>query len=112
MLRVPSWEALGRELLTFRDHVIEADYVRRRRQLVMDVVDQILVALPEKALMAANAMAIARRALLAGPVAALDDPALCAAIRGGAHDGDAALGAQLLAVAEAQCRISAPKAVE
>jgi DNA-binding CsgD family transcriptional regulator/tetratricopeptide (TPR) repeat protein len=50
MLRVPSWEALGRELLTFRDHVIEADYVRRRRQLVMDVVDQILVALPEKAL--------------------------------------------------------------
>ena len=50
MLRVSPWEALGRELLTFRDHVIDADYVRRRRQLVMDVVDQIVAALPEKAL--------------------------------------------------------------
>ena len=33
-----------------RDDVIEADYVRRRRQLVMDVVDQIVAALPEKTL--------------------------------------------------------------
>ena len=31
--------------------MIDADYVRRRRQLVMDVVDQILAALPEKVLL-------------------------------------------------------------
>ena len=50
MLRMPVFEALGRELLALGDHVIEADYVRRRRQLVMDVVDQIVAALPEKTL--------------------------------------------------------------
>jgi DNA-binding CsgD family transcriptional regulator len=48
MLRVSFWEPLGRQLLTLGDHVIDADYVRRRRQLVMDVVDQVLAALPEK----------------------------------------------------------------
>jgi len=50
MLRQPRFEALGRELLTLADHVIDGDYVRRRRQLVMDVVDQMLAALPEKTL--------------------------------------------------------------
>src|SRR5262245_55606941 len=48
MLRMPVFEDLGRQLLALGEHVIEADYVRRRRQLVMDVVDQILAALPEK----------------------------------------------------------------
>jgi hypothetical protein len=64
-----------------------------------------------QALMVANAMAIGERALRAGPVAVRDDSALCAAIRAGAHDGDRALGAALLAEAEARCRISAPKAL-
>jgi DNA-binding CsgD family transcriptional regulator/type II secretory pathway predicted ATPase ExeA len=51
MLRHPNLADLGRELLTLGDHVIDADYVRRRRQLVMDVVDQILAALPDKTLL-------------------------------------------------------------
>src|SRR5262245_18708329 len=51
MLRVPVLEGLGRQLLTFGDHVIDADYIRRRRQLVMDVVDQVLAAMPEKTLL-------------------------------------------------------------
>jgi DNA-binding CsgD family transcriptional regulator len=51
MLRQPIFEPLGRQLLTLGDHVIDGDYVRRRRQLVMDVVDQILAAIPEKTLL-------------------------------------------------------------
>ena len=43
--------SLGRELLTLGDHIIDADYVRRRRQLVMDVVDQVLAALPERTML-------------------------------------------------------------
>src|SRR6478752_90481 len=50
MLRIPVFEELGRDLLTLGEHVIQADYVRRRRQMVMDVVDQIVAALPEKTL--------------------------------------------------------------
>ena len=65
-----------------------------------------------KLLMAANAMAIGQRALLAAPVDPLDDPALCAAIRSGGHDDDGRLGQKLLETAEAQCRVSAPKAVK
>ena len=83
-----------------------------RSTLLAEVLPELAGPARFKALMAANAMAIARRALLLGPVAALDDPALCAAIRRGTHDEDAALGARLLAAAEAQCRISAPKALE
>ena len=83
-----------------------------RNTLLEQVLPELSGAARFKALMAANAMAIARRALLAPPVATLDDPALCRAIRGGTHDGDAALGARLLALAEAQCRISAPKILE
>ena len=64
-----------------------------------------------KALLATRALPVAPRALLAAPVATLDDPALCAAIRHGAHDGDRELAENLLRMAEAQCRISAPKAV-
>lgn len=66
-------------------------------------------------LMAANAMAIAERALrlgegeVAAAEAAVGDVA--ADIRAGAHDGDAALAARLLALAEARCRVSAPKAL-
>jgi DNA-binding CsgD family transcriptional regulator len=51
MLRLPILADLGRELLALGDHVIDADYLRRRRQLVMDVVDQVLGALPEKTLL-------------------------------------------------------------
>src|SRR5215831_19331108 len=51
MLRQPAFESLGRELLTLGDHVIDGDYVRRRRQLVMDVVDQVLAAVPDKTLL-------------------------------------------------------------
>jgi hypothetical protein len=80
-----------------------------RSTLLAEVLPELAGAARFKVLMAANAMAIAQRALLAGPVAPLDDPALCAAIRTGAHDEDAALGAKLLALAEAQCRISSPK---
>ncbi|MBU6498356.1 MAG: hypothetical protein KGQ40_07490 [Rhodospirillales bacterium] len=75
-----------------------------------------------KALMVANAMAIARRE--DGPAAAAvhaavrelgDVAALCAAIRAGAHDPGSAdhdrIAASLRALAEARCRISAPKAL-
>src|SRR5689334_19506110 len=48
MLRMPVFEQLGRDLLTLGDHLIDADYIRRRRQMVMDVIDQIVAALPEK----------------------------------------------------------------
>jgi hypothetical protein len=71
-----------------------------------------------KLLMAANAMAIAQRALTLGEgeaaaaEAALGDAAsLCAAIRGGVRDGDTVLAGRLLALAEARCRVSAPKAI-
>ena len=41
MLRIPDYEALGRDLLALRDATIEAESVHRR-QLVQDVVDRIL----------------------------------------------------------------------
>jgi hypothetical protein len=65
-----------------------------------------------KALMVANAMAIAQRAAVQGDVPELANAdAICEAIRAGMHDGDAALAARLRALAEARCRISAPKAL-
>ena len=65
-----------------------------------------------KARMIANALSIAARALRAEPGPTPPDPhALVAAIRAGAHDGDAALRATLLAEATARCRVSAPKAI-
>ncbi len=76
-----------------------------------------------KALMAANAMAIAlretpaARAELAACVAAIGDVAgLVADIRSGALDpgkpGHDVTAAALLALTEARCRVSAPKAVQ
>ncbi len=63
-----------------------------------------------KALMVANAIAIAMRALGSPPAETLPDAtALCQAIRSGARDDDAALAARLRAWAEARCAISAPK---
>lgn len=70
-----------------------------------------------KALMVANAIAIALRAAehgeeVAAAAAALgDQAALVAEIRAGGRDGDAALAALLTALAEAACRVSAPKAL-
>ncbi len=65
-----------------------------------------------KALMVANAMAIAQRAAEQGMVTGLPDAdGLCRAIRAGLHDDDQALAARLRALAEARCRISAPKAL-
>ncbi len=65
-----------------------------------------------KALMVANAMAIAQRAACWPGVPDLSDAAgLTAAIRAGRHDDDRALAGLLLAHAEARCRISAPKAL-
>lgn len=65
-----------------------------------------------KALMVANAMAIALRALAAAPIDDMpEQDALCAAIRTGLHDADADLAARLLHLAEQRCRISAPKAL-
>jgi hypothetical protein len=62
-----------------------------------------------KALMVANAMAIASRA---EPVPDLENAAaLCASIRAGQHDDDQALATRLTALAQASCRISSPKAL-
>jgi hypothetical protein len=79
--------------------------------LRQEVIPQLQGGVRFKALMVANAMAIALRA--AGAVAPdLPDAArLVAAIRAGDHDDDAVLAALLRAHAEARCRISAPKAL-
>jgi hypothetical protein len=60
-----------------------------------------------QALMVANAIAIAQRGLGSGVIAPLpDETALCAAIRAGAHDDDAALAVLLHEHTETRCRIS------
>jgi hypothetical protein len=91
-----------------------------RRTLLDDIAPTLEGDLRFKALMVANAMAIAGRARLAGEVAeaalALGDGAtLSAAIRAGAHDpgtpDHARIEAALFALAEAKCRISAPRAL-
>ncbi len=51
MLRSPVFADLGAQLLSLRERVIDADYLRRRRQLVMDAVDGILEALPGRTLL-------------------------------------------------------------
>lgn len=64
-----------------------------------------------KALMVANAMAIAAREMQYGAVAEpADAEALCAAIRAGVHDGDHDLAQRLLQLAQAKCRISSKTA--
>ena len=92
-----------------------------RRTLLDDVIPMLTGDIRFKAMMAANAMAIAARepkaaAEVAAAVAALGDPAaLCAAIRAGHHDpgtpGRPITEAALLHLALARCRISAPKAL-
>jgi hypothetical protein len=60
-----------------------------------------------KALMVANAIAIAARVVEIGDIADLPDAAaLCANIRAGAHDDDSTLGQILLAHSEARCQVS------
>lgn len=92
-----------------------------RSALLDDVVPHLSGDARFKALMAANAMAIASRepgaaAEVAAALAALGDPAaLCAAIRAGTHDAGTPMHrsaeAALLRLAIARCRISAPKAL-
>jgi DNA-binding CsgD family transcriptional regulator len=50
MLRDPVFSDLGRDLLELRERTVEAEHVRRR-QLVMEVVDRMLAALPHAALL-------------------------------------------------------------
>lgn len=81
------------------------------------LLEELVPALPEEkryqALMVANALAIAGRAL-AAPSAedAAELEALAAAIRAGRHDGDAALHARLLRWAEARTAVTNPKALK
>lgn len=66
------------------------------------------------ALLAAKAVATARRALAAEAALAAAEAALCAdpaAIRAGAHDGDAALSARLLEAARLRAWIADPAAL-
>jgi hypothetical protein len=62
-----------------------------------------------KSLMVANAIAIALRAITTPARSDLDQAQLATAIRAGALD--ASTHAQLLALTEARCAVSAPKAV-
>jgi hypothetical protein len=88
-----------------------------RQTLLRDVVPHLQGDTRFKALMVANAIGIAQRAgpgeaEVAAAMAHLPDlAALSRDIRAGRHDGDAAIGKALLALAVARCRISAPKAV-
>ena len=60
-----------------------------------------------KALMVANAMAIAGRAAHTDPIDDIPNASLiCANVRAGKHDDDQYLANKLLAHAEARCRIS------
>jgi hypothetical protein len=82
-----------------------------RMTLLEEILPQLSGDVRFKALMVANAMAIAGRAAAGGPIDALPEAArLCANIRAGRHDDDAALAAVLVAHAEARCRISSKQA--
>ena len=61
MVRMSAFEPLGRELLRLGDGAIDTDYVRRRRQLVMGVVDAILAALPGRTAPRVRGPAVDRR---------------------------------------------------
>jgi hypothetical protein len=95
------------------------DLLATARRALLETIVPALEGTPRfEALMAANAIAIALRetpeavAAIANAEAALGDiPALIAAIRAGHRDNDAALAAALRTLAEARCRISAPKAL-
>ncbi len=78
-----------------------------RRLLLDDIAPGLDGAARYKALMIANAMAIAARAAQHGPLAELPDAArISADIRGGHHDNDSAMAQRLLAFAAARCRVS------
>ena len=78
-----------------------------RAALLQKVVPALEGAPKFQALMIANAIAIAQRALEEGTVPELPHAAeLCAAIRAGVHDNDAALAATLAQHNTARCRIS------
>ncbi len=85
-----------------------ADLLETARRLLLDEIASGLDgAARYKALMIANAMAIAARAAQAEPISELADAAkICADIRAGLHDDDALLGRRLLAYAEARRKIS------
>lgn len=81
------------------------------------LLEELVPALPEEkryqALMIANALAIAGRALAAPPAEDLAGlEALAGEIRAGQHDGDAALHARLLRWAEARTAVANPKALK
>jgi hypothetical protein len=78
-----------------------------RQTLLADIVPGLSGDMRFKALMVANAMAIASREMQYGAVAEPPEAAaLCAAIRAGVHDGDHDMAQSLLQLAQAKCRIS------
>jgi hypothetical protein len=83
-----------------------------RHTLLADIVPVLSGEARFKALMVANAMAIAAREVHYGPVKAPgNDAAIVAAIRAGLHDGDTIMARRLQDLAQAKCRISS-KTVE
>lgn len=95
-----------------------ADLLATARQTILDQILPHLEGPPRfAALMTANAIAIALRAPEAAAIDAiatrLGDPAtLVSQIRAGSLDDNTQTQATLLALAEAKCRVSAPKAIQ
>lgn len=82
-----------------------------RQTLLADIVPALSGDARFKALMIANAMAIAAREVQYGSAAEPENAvALVAAIRAGSHDGDTDLAQRLLALVEARCKISSKTA--
>ena len=82
-----------------------------RQTLLADIVPTLSGDARFKALMVANAIAIATREVQYGAVSQPDNAvALATGIRAGRHDGDADLAQRLLALAEARCKISSKTA--
>ncbi len=78
-----------------------------RTTLLDEIVPQLSGDVRFKALMVANAMAIAERAIMTESTPEqFDIVTICAKIRAGIHDDDPEMAARLLADAEARCRIS------
>lgn len=78
-----------------------------RQTLLADIVPALSGDTRFKALMIANAMAIAAREVQYGALAEPDNAAaMVAAIRAGLHDDDTDLAQRLLCLARAKCRIS------
>ena len=98
--------------MTGMEHPDAADLLEiARTTLAAEVIPHLAGDARFKALMVANAMAIAARAARLGDIADLSDPVtICQDIRAGRHDGDADLGRRLLDHAEARCRISSKPA--